>query len=201
MEDLITFEADGITIEGLFVQNSDSKAVIITHPHSLYGGDMHNSVVYLIHKAYSEKGFSTLRFNFRGVGNSSGTFDDGIGEQNDLKAACDFLSAKGFQAIDLAGYSFGSWVGASLACQNDLFNRVVLVSPPVSFMDFSSISQIPSLTLTVVGDQDDFADLGQLKERMALLNAEAHLKILPNTDHFYSGNLEELKTILQAGIE
>ncbi len=68
-------------------------------------------------------------------------------------------------------------------------------------MDFSSISRIPSLTLAVVGDRDDFADLEQLKQRMAVLNAEARLEILPNTDHFYTGSLEDLSTILQTGIE
>ncbi len=91
MEDLITFESDGITIEGLFEQHSDSKAVIITHPHSLYGGDMYNSVVYMIHKTYRDKGFSTLRFNFRSVGNSGGSFDDGIGELKYLKSAHEIL--------------------------------------------------------------------------------------------------------------
>ncbi len=196
MEDLITFKSDTIQIEGLYEPGADSRAVVITHPHSLYGGDMYNSVVYMIHKSYSKAGYATLRFNFRGVGKSEGSFNDGIGEQKDLEAAHCFLKSKGFSTIDLAGYSFGSWVGASLACRTDLFKQVVLISPPVSFMDFSDISKIPSLLLTIVGDRDEFADLGTLENKHAQLNPTARLEVLPNTDHFYSGSLEKLSAVL-----
>ena len=201
MEDLITFESDNNQIEGLFEKGSDSRSVIITHPHSLYGGDMYNSVVYMIHKAYRKAGFSTLRFNFRSVGNSGGQFDDGIGEQNDLNNAYHFLAAKGFSDIDLAGYSFGSWVGASLASRFDIFRQVVLVSPPVSFMDFSDISNIASLALMVVGDRDEFADLSLLKQKHSQLNPNAKLEILSDTDHFYSGSLEKLSSVLATVLE
>ncbi|MFH2131742.1 MAG: alpha/beta fold hydrolase [bacterium] len=200
MEEPILFTSDALRIEGLCEQKSTSRAVIITHPHPLYGGDMYNAVVSTIQKTYADAGYTTLRFNFRGVGQSDGHFDNGIGEQTDLKAAREFLSAKGITSIDLAGYSFGSWVAASVACQMDLFEHVILVSPPVSFMDFSGISHVRHLRLTIVGDRDDFADLATLKERLSVLNATSPLEILSNTDHFYSGSLDNLSIAIKAGI-
>jgi len=200
MEKQVSFVSDNIRIEGLYEHDAGSKAVIITHPHSLYGGDMQNSVVSVIQQAYSTKGYATLRFNFRGVGQSEGNFDNGFGEQNDLQAACDYLLAKDFETIDLAGYSFGSWVGASLACRSEIFKNVILVSPPVSFMDFTDISYISSLRLTIIGDNDDFGALDMLKKRLAIMNSTAALEIISNTDHFYTGNLDKLAVVLQDGI-
>ena len=200
MEQQISFASADIIIEGLYEHKTDSKAVIITHPHSLYGGDMHNTVVSIIQQAYSKMGYSTLRFNFRGVGRSGGEFDDGIGEQNDLQAAHNYLLSKDLQSIDLAGYSFGSGVGASLACRSDLFKNVILVSPPVSFMDFNGISPIPALRLTIIGDNDDFGELGTLKARLSVMNSEAPLEIISNSDHFYTGCLDQLSTVIEAGV-
>lgn len=201
MEDTITVESGSLQLEGLYTHNSDGRSVVITHPHSLYGGDMYNSVVYMIHQTYLNAGYSTLRFNFRGVGKSEGEYNEGIGEQDDLEAAVDFLKLKGFSKIDLAGYSFGSWVGASLASRKELFRQVILVSPPVSFMDFSTISGISSLTLAVVGDRDEFADLGTLQTKMPEMNSSARLEVLSNTDHFYTGNLEKLSTKLASALD
>lgn len=200
MEDLITFDADGFKLEGLYFHQSDTKAAVITHPHSLYGGDMYNSVVYTIHKTYLQSGYTTLRFNFRGVGKSEGRFDDGIGEQDDLQAAFNFLKYRGFNDIHLAGYSFGSWVGAFLAARNNVFSSVILVSPPVSFMGFGNISEIPTLKLVIAGDRDEFADLDLLREKTAVMNPDASLEVLPNTDHFYTESLEVLSKRLQQSI-
>jgi alpha/beta superfamily hydrolase len=200
MEEQVSFQSDNMCIDGLFEHNGGSKAVVITHPHSLYGGDMQNSVVSIIQQAFSKKGYSTLRFNFRGVGRSEGNFDNGIGEQNDLQAAVDYLLTNGFETVDLAGYSFGSWVGASLAYRLDLFKNVILVSPPVSFMDFSDILHLPSLRLTIVGDTDDFCELEALKKRLSILNSEAALEIISNTDHFYTGRLDLLSAVIEDGI-
>ena len=84
MEEHITFESDGLTIEGLLEIGKTNKGIVITHPHPHYGGNMHNSVVELIKCVGTEHGYSTLRFNFRGTGSSEGHFDEGLGDQNDL---------------------------------------------------------------------------------------------------------------------
>ena len=107
MEDKIEFLADSIVFEGLLQKNSAAKGVVITHPHPLYGGNMHNNVVVAISQAYQKLDYTTLRFNFRGVGGSQGSYGDGIGEQEDVSAAVAFLADLGMNQIDLAGYSFG----------------------------------------------------------------------------------------------
>ncbi len=101
----ITIECKNIKLEAVLNENSLQKAVVITHPHPLYGGNMDNDVVVSIEKAFFERGFTTLKFNFRGTCNSTGMFDDGNGEQDDILAALSFLEQKkGYDRILLAGY-------------------------------------------------------------------------------------------------
>ena len=111
-EERVFIQAGEMKIEGRLDNAPGEKAAIVTHPHPLYGGDMNNNVVEALVQAYREKGYTTLRFNFRGVGQSGGSFDEGIGEQEDVKAALAHLGELGKSSIDLAGYSFGAWVNA-----------------------------------------------------------------------------------------
>src|SRR4030042_1538427 len=124
-------EADGLKLEGLLEELPGGKGVVITHPHPLYGGTMHNNVVKAVAAAYQDKGYSTLRFNFRGVEKSEGDFDNGVGEQEDIKAALEYLSHLDKKQLDLAGYSFGAWVIALGLEKYERVKRVVMVSPPV----------------------------------------------------------------------
>ena len=110
---------------------------------------MDNPVVLAVRKAYACKGFSTLRFNFRGVGASNGRHDRGIGEREDVRAANAFLADLGMQEIDLAGYSFGAWVNAGVG---EGFQRMLMVSPPVAFIDFGPPAPMPNLGLIVTGE-------------------------------------------------
>ena len=112
MAERITFLSEEYEIEGLLNQRDEKKGVVVTHPHPLYGGDMNNMVVESIVHVYYMKGYSTLKFNFRGVGRSQGTYDNGLGEQKDVLSALSFLADMGMERIDLAGYSFGAWVNA-----------------------------------------------------------------------------------------
>jgi alpha/beta superfamily hydrolase len=121
MAEQIIFSSGAFTIEGLLDKNSETNGVIITHPHPLYGGNMHNNVVISITNTYQKMGYTTLRFNFRGVGNSQGSYGDGVGEQEDVRAAISYLTDSSINQIDLAGYSFGAWVNA-LAATNNLKN-------------------------------------------------------------------------------
>ena len=92
MEEQILFSWGTRTLEGLLEKNSETNGVVITHPHPLYGGNMHNNVVFSITKTYQNMGYTTLRFNFRGVGNSQGSYGDGVGEQEDVRAAISNLA-------------------------------------------------------------------------------------------------------------
>lgn len=200
-EKQIIFKSGNLKIEGLLEKISDDQGVVVTHPHPLYGGNMHNNVVRAIIAAYREKGYSTLRFNFMGVERSEGSFDQGIGEQENVKAALSYLSDIGLSNIDLAGYSFGAWVNAAGVDNFESAERLVLVSPPVSFMDFSPVKQSDKIRLIITGTEDDIADWQKIDEYLSKWNPKAVFKTIQGADHFYFGKTAELKRIIQEFID
>lgn len=200
MEKKIEFISEKLRLEGRYAEGSTGHGVIITHPHPLYGGDMYNGVVESIASAYRKKGYSTLRFNFRGVGASEGRFDHGQGEQKDVVAAHAHLEHAGIQRVDLAGYSFGAWVNARAGCAGSADQHMVMVSPPVAFIDYSSVGRLPCLKLVVAGSRDDFAPTDQIRNLLPDWNDDAVLKVIEGADHFYSGYQKELESILEAAI-
>jgi len=196
MEEKIQFQSGDLSIEGLISQGQGQRGVVITHPHSLYGGDMYNPVVASIGHVYQRRGISTLRFNFRGVGASQGSFADGIGEQQDVLAAVNWLKEKGLNHIDLAGYSFGAWVSAHLDPGAAAIQALVMVSPPVAFMAFDAGLTLPRLGLVVSGSQDDIAPPDQIRSLLPGWNPVAVFKEIQDADHFYFGFFKELEAIL-----
>ncbi len=201
MEERITFSSENFSIEGLLQKTSDTKAVVITHPHPLYGGNMHNNVVTAICNAYQKLGRTTLRFNFRGVGGSQGSYGDGLGEQADVGAAVKYLADLGMQEIDLAGYSFGAWVNGHLNCATAGINNMVMVSPPVAFIDFAGVHAIDCLQLVVTGSQDEIAPPAMIKEIYTRWNPKAHFEVIDGTDHFYGGYEEQLEQVLASNLK
>ena len=200
MEEKIIFLSEDYKIEGLLNKQSEDNGVVITHPHTLYGGDMNNFIVDLIARAYLEKGYTTIRFNFRGVGKSKGSYDNGIGEQEDVRAALSTLKQMGIKNIDLAGYSFGAWVNALAISKSNFVENMVMVSPPVGFVDFNPVNSIPCLKLLVTGSIDDIAPADRIKTMYPAWNRNAHLEIINGADHFYSGCLDELESVLSSHI-
>ena len=196
MEERIEFSAESIAIEGLLQKSSETNAVVITHPHPLYGGNMHNNVVMAISQAYQKQGYTTLRFNFRGVGGSQGSHADGVGEQEDVRAAIAYLADLGVKQIDLAGYSFGAWVNGNLGCAGDGIANMVMVSPPVAFIDFASVSTLDCLKLIITGSRDDIAPAEMIRQSYPEWNAEAHFEVIDGADHFYGGYENKLKEVL-----
>ena len=196
MEERITFDSDGLKIEGLLTRADSDKAAVITHPHPLYGGDMHNHVVAGMAEAYQAKGYTTLRFNFRGSGGSQGRHDEGIGERNDVIGAVEYLRSSGARRIDLAGYSFGSWVNAHLNCDEITIERMVMVSPPIGFIEFKEVGAIGCLELVVTGSRDDIAPVGPIQNALPTWNPQASFEIIKGADHFYSGYMTELSAVL-----
>jgi alpha/beta superfamily hydrolase len=198
----VHFDAGDVRIEGRLSSGDGGRAVVVTHPHPLYGGDMDNSVVAAIARAYNEKGWSALRFNFRGTGGSRGHFDDGRGEQTDLQAAVDWLRARGVHTIDLAGYSFGTWVMARWARgASGHGHRIRFVAPPVAFMDFGDIDRIEGLDTVIVGSRDDFAPLAAVESKTGAWSPTADLKVVDGADHFFMGHLETLTAMLRDRID
>ena len=196
-EERIFFDSGGLRIEGLLEELPGERAVTVTHPHPLYGGSMHNNVVEAVVKAYKEKGFTTLRFNFRGVGGSEGRYDDGRAEQEDILSALSYLINLGKKSIDLAGYSFGAWVIAMGLDKFDKASRVIVVSPPVSFISFDFLGYNPKIQLVIVGTRDDIAGPRAVEKMLSTWNPEAALRIIKGADHFYSGYEKELKGIIE----
>ena len=196
MDDRIEFSTGGLALEGLLQKDSETDGVVITHPHPLYGGNMHNNVVMAITRAYQKLGCTTLRFNFRGVGNSQGSYGDGIGEQEDVKAAIAYLAASGMNRIDLAGYSFGAWVNGHLNCTITGIANMVMVSPPVAFIEFDSVSTIDCLNLIVTGSRDDIAPAEMIRQTYQRWNAAARFEVIDGADHFYGGYENKLEEVL-----
>jgi uncharacterized protein len=192
-EERIFFQAGELKIEGLLEEVHGEKGVVVSHPHPLYGGTMHNNVVRAVAHAYQEEGYSTLRFNFRGVENSEGEFDNGVGEQEDVKAA---LKTLGKKHEDLAGYSFGSWVNALGLKKFEEAARLIMVSPPVSFIDFGFLGYNPKIRLVVCGSRDEIAEYKKVEKMLPKWNDQAAFHVIQGADHFYSGYEEELIGII-----
>jgi len=198
VEEPVYFEAINIKIEGLLCIMPGDRGVVITHPHPLYGGNMYNNVVEALVRVYQQAGYTTLRFNFRSVGSSEGEYDNGIGEQEDVKAALHYLAQRGKKVLDLAGYSFGSWVNALAISGVDTVDKMVMISPPVAFMDFNSVASIPQIQFVVAGNKDQIAPPELIKNMLPAWNSAAHLEIIDGADHFYLGYTEKLESILAA---
>ena len=196
-EERVFIQAGKVKIEGLLAKAPGEKAVIVTHPHPLYGGDMNNSVVAAVVEAYSSKGYTTLRFNFRGVGQSEGKYGEGIGEQADVRAGLLYLNGLGKSSIDLAGYSFGAWVNAMGLESFQYARRIIMVSPPVNFIDFSFLGYSAKIQLVIAGSEDDIAPPRMIQGMIHAWNPEVHYTIIQGADHFYAGKTNEIVRIIQ----
>ncbi len=190
----VTFASGDLTLEGVVHLPSSlpSPAVVVCHPHPLYGGDMHNSVVVAICAAVAERGIAALRFNFRGVGGSEGSFGDGVGERADATAALTYvrqLPDVNSDRVGLVGYSFGAAV-ALFAADEDL-RAVVAVSTPTIAHGLSEID-VRCPALLVVGENDQVAPVSRLASLGEAVGPKAELAEVPGADHFWWGAEDRL---------
>ena len=170
-----------------------TRAAIVSHPHPLFGGTMHNKVVFRIARAFQDAGFAVLRFNFRGAGRSEGEHDHGLGEQADLRAAIEFIKKRYKEAdVWLAGFSFGSAVMLRAAACDNRVRAFVAAGVPVSKYDFTRIAQCNKPKLFVQGSLDEFGPARDLEKFFAALDEPKELKIIEGADHFFEGALNEL---------
>jgi alpha/beta superfamily hydrolase len=172
---------------------------LVLHPHPLGGGTMHNKVVFRAATALNDAGLTTLRINFRGVGQSTGEHDEGRGEAEDVRAALDYLSDqyKG-EPVTLAGFSFGSRVGIEVGLADARVQQLISIGTPVDKYDFSFLKSCRKPILFVHGDRDEFGSVENLRALVAKLPTEANarLEIIENADHFFEGRLDELKRVI-----
>ncbi len=170
---------------------------LVLHPHPLFGGTMHNKVVFRAAAALNDAGLVTLRLNFRGVGQSTGEHDEGRGEREDVRAGLDYLSANySSEAITLCGFSFGARVGLEVGLSDERVSRMISIGTPVDKYDFSFLEQSSKPILFVQGDRDEYGDVDRLRELVAKIPAPAELKVIKGAGHFFDDQLDELKAAI-----
>lgn len=168
-------------------------AALVCHPHPLYGGTMHNKVVYQAAKSLDALGLPVLRFNFRGAGTSEGKHDRGDGEREDVRAALDFLADEFPDTpLLLAGFSFGCWVGLQVGCEDDRVAKLIGLGTPVNSTDFSFLRSCGKPKLFVHGENDQFGDVKKVEALIESLPGEKRLVVVPDADHFFVGKLDQL---------
>jgi hypothetical protein len=180
----------------------DAKhAVLLCHPHPLGGGTMHNKVVYHAMKAFQTFGLPVLRFNFRGTGLSEGAHDHGQGEQDDVRAALNWLDKNLGLPIVFAGFSFGSYVGLHVACSDTRVKAAVALGLPVHAegrdynYEFLAHCAVPKLFIS--GTRDQFGPSHQVEATVAAAQPPAEMVWIENADHFFAGKLEEVQAAIR----
>jgi len=168
-------------------------AAVVCHPHPLFGGTMHNKVVYQAAKSLDAAGLAVLRFNFRGTGLSEGQHDRGQGERGDVGAALGFLAAE-FPNISLlvAGFSFGCWVGLRAGCEDARVTSLIGLGAPVNNADFSYLAQCAKPKLFVHGSNDVYGAVDKLNAVIATAAGENRVVIVDEADHFFVGKLDQV---------
>ena len=186
---------------------SDSPIALILHPHPQFGGTMNNQVVYNLYHTFAERGFSVLRFNFRGVGRSQGYWDGGPGELADAASALDWLQLVKPDAKScwIAGVSFGTWIAMQLLMRRPEAEGFICVAPPSNLYDFSFLAPCPSSGLMINGDLDRVVPSNSVAELTAKLKTQRGIKIahevVPGANHFFEGKMDELNEHIGRYIE
>lgn len=177
---------------------------VVCHPHPLYGGTMHNKVVFQTAKALQGRGATVLRFNFRGTGLSQGEHDRGVGEQGDVRAAIDYLAAEfPGRPILLAGFSFGSSVGLRVGCADARVSRLIGLGLPVDSanVDMTFLRACSKPKLIIQGGNDQFGSRATLESLFATLPEPKQLVFVEGADHFFAGQLDKVAAAIDSWLE
>ncbi|MEL7216292.1 MAG: alpha/beta hydrolase [Pseudomonadota bacterium] len=176
----------------------DAPIAIILHPDPKFGGTMNNKVVYNLHYAFHNMGFTVLRFNFRGVGRSQGEYDQGIGELSDAASALDYLQSLNPNARQcwIAGFSFGAWIGMQLLMRRPEVSGFISVAPPANMYDFSFLAPCPSSGLIINGTADRVVPPPSVEELSAKLKLQKGITIthteVEGAGHFFDQHMDEM---------
>lgn len=189
-------------IQGRYSHSKKPNApvALILHPHPEQGGNMNNRIVYAMFHAFVNRGFSVLRFNYRGVGRSQGTFDNGQGELTDAATALDWM--QGFnpnaKTCWVAGYSFGAWIGMQLLMRRPEISGFISIAPPANLYDFSFLAPCPSSGLFVQGDTDDLVTEESVAKLADKINSQKNIsidyRVIKGTDHYFTNALAEMNS-------
>lgn len=185
----VTFYSGELALEGdLIIAEQCRSAAVVCHPHPQYGGDMHNPVVQAVCTALRRAGLATLRFNFRGVGASHGTFSGGAGEVEDAHAAVRYvIQRSGASRVTLAGYSFGAMVALQAGTQMAEVDRLIAIAPPLAFFDLECLASCPKDKFFIVGDRDQYCSVSALRQQLGGIARPVSERIVAGADHFFFG--------------
>jgi hypothetical protein len=191
-------------IQGRYMHGKAENApmALVLHPHPEQGGTMNNKVVYSIYQSFVSRGFSTLRFNFRGVGRSQGKYDGGEGELSDAASALDWLQMYNPNApfCWVGGFSFGSWISMQLLMRRPEIVGFLSVAPPASDYDFTFLAPCPSSGLMLQGDNDENIPPDSVKKLVEKLSAQRAIEIqytlVPGANHFFAGKIDEMMLVI-----
>jgi alpha/beta superfamily hydrolase len=185
-------------LEALYRELQDPAGVaVVCHPHPLGGGTLHNKVVFRAARGLEAANVATLRFNFRGVGASAGTHDEGDGEQSDVMAAIDWIVKKHpGKKLFVGGFSFGSWVASRVACELSYVDAIFLIGTPVNKYDFSYLRHCEKPMLLLHGTQDEHGELAKFEKLVPQIrNAES--VIVTGADHFFTKQIDAVEETIR----
>ena len=189
----VIFTGPAGRIEGRYhpARQKNAPIGIVLHPHPQFGGTMNHQIVYQLYYSFVHRGFSALRFNFRGVGRSQGGFDHGIGELSDAASALDWVQSVNTEARScwIAGFSFGAWIGMQLLMRRPEITGFVSIAPPASMYDFAFLAPCPASGLIVHGTKDNVVPEPDVQKLVDRLTAQKGIKITYNkidgANHFF----------------
>ena len=175
-----------------------TAAVVLCHPHPLHGGTMHTKVVYQAAKAFCRLGCAVLRFNFRGVGVSHGTFDEGVGEKDDFRAGIDFMARRYPGApIWAAGMSFGSWVAMTAGAEDDRVTTLLGIAAPIGLYDFSAVRHSTKPKFLIHGEYDEICALRDVREFYGHASEPKDLVVIDTANHLFDGHVTEVSEAIE----
>jgi uncharacterized protein len=185
----IPVENGAISLEGLFEEGGTGRNVILCHPHPLFGGNMDNNVIQAARKAFASLGWGTLRYNFRGAGESGGNPAEGQKDAVDLIAISELLRNRSTATIDIAGYSYGAWAAMEAIRMGLRPDSLILLAPPLDFISFEGLQFPDAPTLIIVGDRDEYCSIKSLQNWLSKRPKTKlpALEILKGADHFFRG--------------
>ena len=195
------------SLEGLLrlpdmLPETPAMAAVVCHPHPLYGGTMHNKVTFRLAQALVDRGIPTLRFNFRGVGRSTGRFDEGYGEREDVRAALDAVALRfPGAALCLGGVSFGAWVGFPVGCADARVGLLMGAAVPVELLRADDLADCHKAKLLVQGEYDEFAPEPEMRAWFVRIAEPKRLIVIPGADHLFTERQTELRQALAALLE
>ena len=188
-------------------QSLNPPVALLLHPHPLYGGTMNNPIVTELYNIFDALGFSTFRFNFRGVGKSEGKFDNGLGELADAAAALDWVQRQNPNTNQcwVSGFSFGAVICMQLLMRRPEITRFVSVSPQPNLYDFNFLAPCPASGIIVHGKKDEIAPLDDVQKLAQKLQAQKNITVeyeeVSGANHFYDNEIPKLKKIIENYIE